>query len=151
MTTTAIETIAADTNSHGFPLVPCYRCKGAGTYSWNARTGTTCFACDGAGKAVRRGKASRAWAAYQQAMAEASSKPWAEVQPGEAVYADPMRPNRLLVVDTITEDTLNGPGHLRATFTSGRLILGTRADFTVRTRYADASRLPDAADYARGL
>lgn len=65
MTATATATKpAAQLNDYGFPIVDCYRCKGAGTYSWNARTGTTCFGCDGTGKTVRRGKAMKAWTAF---------------------------------------------------------------------------------------
>lgn len=67
MTTTHTPT---RTNSVGFPLVDCYRCGGTGHYSYCEKYGSTCFACEGRGAAIRRGKALKAWAAYLDAVRE---------------------------------------------------------------------------------
>lgn len=48
MTRTATTT-PAGLDDRGFPLVVCGRCGGSGQYSWNAKTGTRCFGCEGKG------------------------------------------------------------------------------------------------------
>lgn len=139
----------ARTNAQGFPLVTCYRCKGSGEFSFNRVTGKVCFGCGGTGWCIRRGKASTAWKAYQEAVAAAGQKPWAEVSVGEAVKPFWDRPRKVVTVESIEADTLN-PGHIIVRFSSGG-TLGTQPDFTVALAVVDPARLPDPAEFTKGL
>ena len=137
------------TNDLGFPIVCCYRCKGSGTFSYNPQTGTTCFGCGGSGWSIRRGKAAKAWGAYQEAVKAAEEKPWAEVAEGEAVRPFWERPNKVVKVRSIREDP-NNPGGVVVRLSNGSLI-GTSPEFRVKVAEVDPARLPDPGEYTRGL
>lgn len=144
-----MSTDATRTNAQGFPLVTCYHCKGTGQFSYNTVTGRRCFGCGGTGETVRRGKATKAWNAYLEAVKAAGEKPWSEVAVGAAVKPYWDRPRKVVTVASIEADALN-PGHIMVRFSDGNL-LGTQPDFTVTLAAVDAARLPDPAEYTKGL
>lgn len=46
-----------------FETVECSRCNGSGKFSWNARTGSTCFKCSGQGRTLtKKGAAAQKYA-----------------------------------------------------------------------------------------
>lgn len=52
-----------NTNNYGFPIQTCTRCHGSGHHSYNQRSGTICFKCDGTGSTITR-DANPAWVAF---------------------------------------------------------------------------------------
>lgn len=139
----------ARTNAQGFPLVTCYRCKGSGEFSYNHATGTVCFGCGGTGWCIRRGKAAKAWAAYQEAVKAAGEKPWSEVAVGEAVKPFWDRPRKVVTVASIEVEDVNS-GRIMVRFSDGNM-LGTQLEFTVALAAVDPARLPDPAEFTKGL
>lgn len=137
------------TNAQGFPLVTCSRCKGTGQFSYNTVTGRRCFGCGGTGETIRRGKATKAWNAYLEAVKAAGEKPWSEVAVGEAVKPFWDRPRKVVTVASIDVEDLDS-GHIMVRFSDGNM-LGTRFEFTVSLAKVDPARLPDPVEYTKGL
>jgi hypothetical protein len=82
-----MEHTVTKTNSHGFPIVECYRCGGTGRFGPDTVEGGVCFGCRGAKTVVLRGKAAKAWAAFLKA------------QPSRTVVADELKIGDLVVSD----------------------------------------------------
>lgn len=152
------------TNSHGFPVIDCYRCKGSGTYSFNQVDGNKCYGCNGSGLAVRRGKAAKAW------------KEFLEAQPSKHITVQHMTPGDVIAWDkrwvtVVSVEQGNISGHSETSYRDRstdqtitertphynyRLILSDGTDRTLGEgsqyrRKITATMYPDPADYTAGL
>jgi len=77
--------LATLTDKLGFECVTCSRCGGTGQYSYNSRTGTTCFQCLGA-KIVRTKRGRAAYTRYTNSL----SVPLADIVVGDTMQVEDM-------------------------------------------------------------
>ncbi len=122
-------------------MANCYRCFGSGRHSYNSMHGSVCYGCNGAGRLVAK-HAQKAWAAYNEAVKEASSRPVAEIKVGDTIMIQDHgnRFVRYVVLDISTNESgfiNNGVPTPTTTFHLENLVYTIASNWMIRVPLAE--------------